>query len=129
LPIASTDEQLALQASIREWAKRAAVIDVVRGLEPGAGRHHGVATTLGHGPAAEHWASLAELSVFGIGLPASAGGAGGSTDDLAAALAQLTESLVPGPVLPTLIAGLVLRGCPDSESANCALRSLAAGGM
>jgi hypothetical protein len=37
LPIASTDEQLALQASIRESAKRAAVIEVVRGLEPGAG--------------------------------------------------------------------------------------------
>jgi hypothetical protein len=37
LPIASTDEQLALQASVREWAKRSAVIDVVRGLEPGAG--------------------------------------------------------------------------------------------
>ncbi|HEY2077634.1 MAG TPA: hypothetical protein VGH53_14975 [Streptosporangiaceae bacterium] len=37
MPIASTDEQLALQASVREWAKRSAVIDVVRGLEPGAG--------------------------------------------------------------------------------------------
>lgn len=37
MPIASTDAQLAIQASIREWAKRSAVIDVVRGLEPGAG--------------------------------------------------------------------------------------------
>jgi hypothetical protein len=88
LPIASTDEQLALHASIREWAKRAAVIDVVRGLEPGAGRA-----------------------------------------DLGAALAQLTESLVPGPVLPALIAGLVLRGRPGSESAHSALRSLTAGDM
>ncbi len=129
MPIASTDEQLALQASIREWAKRAAVIDVVRGLEPGAGRHHGVAATLGHGPAAEHWASLAELGVFGIGLPASAGGAGGSSADQAAALAQLTESLVPGPVLPTLIAGLVLRGIQGGKSAHSALRSLAEGEM
>jgi len=127
LPIASTDEQLALQASIREWAKRAAVIDVVRGLEPGADGKHGVATALGAGPAAGRWASLAELGVFGIGLPASAGGADGSTADLAAALAQLTESLVPGPVLPTQIAALVLRGCLEQEPAQAALRSLAAG--
>jgi 3-oxochol-4-en-24-oyl-CoA dehydrogenase len=127
LLIASTDEQLALQASIREWAKRAAVIDVVRGQEPGGDGHHEVATTLGDGPAADRWASLAELGVFGIGLPAAAGGADGSTADLAAALAQLTESLVPGPVLPTLIAGLVLRHCPGQPSAQGALRSLAAG--
>ncbi|HKD87506.1 MAG TPA: acyl-CoA dehydrogenase [Streptosporangiaceae bacterium] len=127
MPIASTDEQLALQASIREWAKRAAVIDVVRGLEPGTGSHHGIATALGDGPAAERWASLAELGVFGIGLPAAAGGAGGSTADLAAALSQLTESLVPGPVLPTQIAALVLRSCLDQRWAQAALRSLAAG--
>jgi 3-oxochol-4-en-24-oyl-CoA dehydrogenase len=127
LPIASTDEQLALQASIREWAKRAAVIDVVRSLEPGAGGHHGVATALGDGQTAERWASLAELGVFGIGLPAAAGGADGSTADLAAALAQLTESLVPGPVLPTMIAALVLRSRVDQAPAEAALRSLAAG--
>jgi alkylation response protein AidB-like acyl-CoA dehydrogenase len=127
VPIASTDERLALQASIREWAKRAAVIDVVRGLEPGVGGHHGLATALGDGPAAERWASLAELGVFGIGLPAAAGGADGSVADLGAALAQLTESLVPGPVLPTQIAALVLRSCRDQRSAQAALRSLAAG--
>jgi 3-oxochol-4-en-24-oyl-CoA dehydrogenase len=127
LPIASTDEQLALQTSIREWAKRAAVIDVVRSLEPDACDHHGIATALGDGAAAERWASLAKLGAFGIGLPAAAGGADGSTADLAAALAQLTESLVPGPVLPTLIAALVLRNCPDQASAQAALRLLAAG--
>ena len=37
MPIATTDEQLALQASIREWAKRARSIELVRGLEPRAG--------------------------------------------------------------------------------------------
>jgi 3-oxochol-4-en-24-oyl-CoA dehydrogenase len=125
LPIASTDDQLALQASIREWAKRAAAIDVVRGLEPPAGRH-GVATVAGDGPAADRWASLAELGVFAIGLPAAAGGAGAMAD-LAAVLAQATESLVPGPVLPTQIAGLVLARCQDQPAAQLALRALAAG--
>ncbi|HTZ93791.1 MAG TPA: acyl-CoA dehydrogenase [Streptosporangiaceae bacterium] len=129
MPIASTDEQLALQASIREWAKRAGAIDVVRGLEPGGDDHHEVATTLGDGPGTERWVALAELGVLGIGLPSAAGGADGSTADLAAALAQLTESLVPGPVLPTLIAGLVLRRCPDQSSVRAALRSLTTGEM
>ncbi len=99
MPIASTDEQLALQASIREWAKRTRSIDLVRGLEPGH-----LATRPDEsgqdGQAAERWSSLAELGVFAIGLPAESGGAGGMPE-LAAALAQLTESLVPGPILPT----------------------------
>ena len=125
MPIARTDDQLALQASIREWAKRAATIDVVRGLEPPAG-HHGVAAATGDGPAAERWASLAELGVFAIGLPAAVGGAGGMAE-LAAVLAQATESLVPGPVLPTLIAGLVLARCQDQAAAKHAMRALAAG--
>jgi 3-oxochol-4-en-24-oyl-CoA dehydrogenase len=126
LPIASTDDQLALQASIREWAKRAGTIDVVRGLEPPAGRG-GVATTAGTEPAAERWASLAELGVFAIGMPAAAGGAGGNAVELAAVLAQATESLVPGPVLPTQIAGLVLARCQDQAAVNVALRALTAG--
>jgi 3-oxochol-4-en-24-oyl-CoA dehydrogenase len=126
LPIASTDDQLALQASIREWAKRAGTIDVVRGLEPPGGRD-GVATSAGTGPAAERWASLAELGVFAIGMPAAAGGAGGSAAELAAVLAQATESLVPGPVLPTQIAGLVLARCQDQAAAQLAMQALTAG--
>ena len=35
MPIAATDEQLALQASIRDWAKRAGPLALVRSLEPG----------------------------------------------------------------------------------------------
>src|ERR1700722_18312304 len=35
VPIAATDEQLALQASIRDWAKRAGPVALVRSLEPG----------------------------------------------------------------------------------------------
>jgi alkylation response protein AidB-like acyl-CoA dehydrogenase len=124
LPIASTDDQLALQASIREWAKRAATIDVVRGLEPPLGRHD-LATATGDGPAADRWASLAALGVFAIGLPAAVGGAGGMAE-LAAVLAQATESLVPGPVLPTQLAGLVLARCQDQPAAQLA-RAVAVG--
>ena len=48
---------------------------------------------------------LADLGIFSIALPAEAGGAGGTVADLAAALEQLTDALVPGPVMPTLLAG------------------------
>ena len=124
MPIASTDEQLALQASIREWAKRARSIDLVRALEPGPGVQSG-----DHGvEAAERWASLAELGVFAVGLPAEVGGAGGAPE-LAAALAQLTESLVPGPLLPTLLAAQALTRGQDGPAAREALGAIAAGAV
>ncbi len=40
------------------------------------------------------------------------GGADGTVADLAAALEQVTAALVPGPVMPTLLAGLLLAGSP-----------------
>jgi alkylation response protein AidB-like acyl-CoA dehydrogenase len=119
LPIARTDEQFALQSSIREWAKRAATIEVVRGQEP---------TGTGDADAAAQcWASLAELGFFGIGLPPELGGAGGTTTDLAAALDQAAGSLIPGPVLPTALAGQLLAGCPEQAAARDHLPALAAG--
>jgi 3-oxochol-4-en-24-oyl-CoA dehydrogenase len=121
LPIASTDEQLALQSSIREWAKRARTIEVVRSQEGTGGGTDAAA--------AERWRSLAELGVFAIGLPAQAGGAGGTAADLAAAAAQLADSLVPGPVLPTLLAGLVLARGHEQPVARETLPLLASGGM
>ena len=124
MPIASTDEQLALQASIREWAKRARCIDLVRALEPGLGIESG-----DHGvEAAERWASLAELGVFAVGLPADVGGTAGAPE-LAAVLAQLTESLVPGPLLPTLLAAQALTRGQDGPAAREALGAIAAGAV
>jgi 3-oxochol-4-en-24-oyl-CoA dehydrogenase len=128
LPIASTDEQLALQASIREWAKRAQSIELVRGLEPGSGPAASGPLDQGSpdGDAAECWSSLADLGVFAIGLPADVGGAG-TTAELAAALAQLTESLVPGPILPTLLAAQVLAHASDSQLHRGVLAAIASG--
>jgi hypothetical protein len=47
LPIALTAEQLALQASIREWAERTGTIRVVRSQEPGAAAAVEVSIVLG----------------------------------------------------------------------------------
>jgi 3-oxochol-4-en-24-oyl-CoA dehydrogenase len=113
VPIAITEDQLALQASIREWAKRAGTLALVRALEPDGGPASGEA--LAAGP---YWNDLADLGLFSITLPPRAGGDGGTPADVAAALEQVTIALAPGPVMPTLLAGLALagsEGSPDLE--------------
>jgi 3-oxochol-4-en-24-oyl-CoA dehydrogenase len=85
VPIAMTQEQRALQASLRDWAKRTAPVAVAR---------QGASTAL--------LADLAALGVFAIPLD------GGTVTDLAAALEQLAGALAPGPVLPTALASLLL---------------------
>jgi len=119
VPIGLTGEQRALQASVRDWAARAGPLAVVRGLEsgePGAGEAAG-----------RCWRDLAGLGIFGIALPAAAGGAGGTVADLAAALEELTLALAPGPVLPTLLAGLALAPHAGQPAVRPVLAALAAG--
>jgi 3-oxochol-4-en-24-oyl-CoA dehydrogenase len=94
VPIAVTPDQLAVQASIRDWAKQASPVAAVRRLEQA-----------GPDP---YLSDLADLGIFSIAVPAEAGGAGGTVTDLAAALEQLAIALVPGPVTPTVLAGLLL---------------------
>jgi alkylation response protein AidB-like acyl-CoA dehydrogenase len=139
VPIATSQEQLALQASIREWSKRAGTLGLVRRLEPGPPPGGGMGGLAGDGkdghpggPAGgalwgDCWAGLADLGVFSIAVPAEAGGAGGTVADLAAALEQLTRALAPGPVLPTVLAGLVLADHSDLPTAKELLPALAAG--
>jgi len=119
VPIAISPEQRALQASIREWANQAGTIALVRRLEPGQVPRVVAGT--------EHWKALADLGIFSIALPAAVGGAGGTVADLAAALEELTQVLAPGPVLPTLLAGLLLRGQADHPAAKSLLPALASG--
>ena len=49
-------------------------------------------------------------------MPGEAGGAGGTLTDLAAALEQLAIALVPGPVMPTVLAGLLLTAAEPRRS-------------
>jgi alkylation response protein AidB-like acyl-CoA dehydrogenase len=135
VPIAATDEQLALQASIRDWAKRAGPVALVRSLEPGSDAGDSGRSRPGWGgPGLDEpgwggpcWDGLAGLGVFSIALPAAAGGADGTLTDLAAALEELTLALAPGPVLPTLLAGLVLAPHAGLPAVAPLLSDLAAG--
>jgi len=129
VPIAITDEQRALQAAVRDWAKSVDPIAAVRRLEPATGTDAagaGAAGPAGGAPppgasptyvaeATGCWNGLAELGIFSIALPAAVGGADGTVADLAAALEQLTAALIPGPVMPTLLAGLLLAGRPAAS--------------
>ncbi len=106
--IAITGVQLAIQDSVRDVAKRAGMPAAVRALEPGAGDPDGWRA---------HWPDLAALGLFAIALPEPLG-AGGTLVDQAAAVEQAAEDLVPGPVLPTVLAGLLLAGTPAADVAR-----------
>ena len=107
MPIATTQEQQALQASVRDWAKRTDPIAVVR-----------------QGPSTALLAELTALGVFAIPLD------GGTVTDLAAALEQLACVLAPGPVLPSALASLLLArsGRPDLAGATACV-ALAPGSL
>ena len=107
MPIATTQEQQALQASLRDWAKRTDPIAVVR-----------------QGPSTALLADLTALGVFAIPLD------GGTVTDLAAALEQLACVLAPGPVLPTALASLLVArsGRPDLAQATACV-ALASGSL
>jgi alkylation response protein AidB-like acyl-CoA dehydrogenase len=117
VPIAVTEEQRAIQESIRQWAAGAGVLATVRSLEPGRPAGHG------QHPAGQHWADLAGLGLFALGLPDQ----DGSVADLAAAVEQVAAALVPGPVLPTVLAGLVLAGHAGLPAVKELLPALARG--
>jgi alkylation response protein AidB-like acyl-CoA dehydrogenase len=117
--IATTDEQAALQRSIRQWAIEAQPVAVVRAAEPGA--EAGSTATL--------WPGLAELGLLGIALPAELGGADGSFADLAVALEQAATELVPGPLLTTGLAGLLLARHGDPATAKRVVPRLADGSL
>ncbi|HST83781.1 MAG TPA: acyl-CoA dehydrogenase [Kineosporiaceae bacterium] len=104
MSIATTDEQAALQRSIRQYAAGTDTKDIIRRcephLEPGRSRP---------GPElAALWRGVADVGVLGIAMPEEFGGAGGSVADVAVALEEAALGLLPGPLLPTVLAGLLL---------------------
>ncbi|MEV7094458.1 acyl-CoA dehydrogenase family protein [Amycolatopsis sp. NPDC051045] len=101
MPVALTEEQSALAAAIHAWSAAHHPRGAVRAAETGTGA--GIP------------AGFAGLGLFGVALPAAAGGADGSVADLAAGLAAAAEDLVPGPVLGTALAGLLLAEVPEAK--------------
>ena len=132
MSIATTDEQVALQRSIRLWADGSHIKDIIRGCEPHPGSALGAGVEAPSWPGAELaglWAGVAELGVLGMALPEELGGAGGSVSDAAAALEQAAAMLVPGPLLPTVLAGLLLARHADPVTGKRLIPRLADGSL
>ena len=96
MPIATTDDQRAAAEALRSWAAAARPIPLVRAQETDAGRWR------------ECWPGLCEFGLFAVAVPAERGGLGGSVTDLAVLIEEAAAQLVPGPVLTTALAALLL---------------------
>ena len=97
MSIGISDEHVELAASLRKWAADLGGRDLARAAEedPDAGF-------------ADVWASVGEMGIATIGLSESAGGGGGTPLDVAVALEACAYELVPGPLLGTAVASLLL---------------------
>jgi alkylation response protein AidB-like acyl-CoA dehydrogenase len=127
MPIATTDEQRALQAAIQQWATSAGTSASVRAREPGTGQDDTGQDGTGLGrPWRAPWDELATIGIFAIGVPARLGGADGDIEDVAVAVEQAARALAPGPVPTTVLAGLVL-AAQDTPVATKLLSGLVEG--
>ena len=62
----------------------------------------------------EVWCQMGELGWLGLPFPEAAGGIGGSFVDLALVLEQLGQTLVPEPIIPSLVAGMAIVKAGDA---------------
>jgi alkylation response protein AidB-like acyl-CoA dehydrogenase len=92
-----TDEQFAARELVRDWAAGSGATEAVRDIEQGE-------------PKAWRpvFDGLAGLGLFGVAVPEESGGAGGSIEDLSAMVEEAAKALVPGPVVTTALATLVV---------------------
>ncbi|RRO17559.1 acyl-CoA dehydrogenase [Saccharopolyspora rhizosphaerae] len=109
MPIAITEEQRALQESIRSWAE---------GLGTGAVRKlEGAEAPIWHEQ--ESWVSLTEIGLFSLITERI-----GTLADLAAGVEQAADALVPGPVWSTAVAVALLGDADFAEGRATAAVSL-----
>ncbi|MBI3212871.1 MAG: acyl-CoA dehydrogenase [Mycobacterium sp.] len=92
-----TSEEFAARELIRTWASGSGAISAARDVELGE---------------PDSWrpvyAALAELGLFGVAVSEDAGGAGGAVTDLCAMVDEAAAAMVPGPVVTTALATLVV---------------------
>ena len=69
----------------------------------------------------ESWTALAKVGVFGLTTPEADGGMGLGLADAAVLVEELGRALVPGPVVPTLLAAGIVPGASSGEAVVAAL--------
>ncbi|HEY7225635.1 MAG TPA: acyl-CoA dehydrogenase [Micromonosporaceae bacterium] len=114
--IAITADEHAIAASIQRRAAAMESIAAVRAMAEDAA----------HADTDRLWRGLADLGLFALGLPEPVGGTG-TVVDLAVALEQVTDALVPGPIMPTVLAGLLLAPHADMPAVKDVLPAIVTG--
>jgi alkylation response protein AidB-like acyl-CoA dehydrogenase len=76
---------------------------------------------------APFWHQLCALGWSGLHVPEALGGAGYGAVELAVVLEELGRGCVPGPFLPTVLAGLVLTEAAEGKTAKAFLPEIASG--
>ena len=117
MPVALTDEQIQLTDAMAGFAARYASMEQTR-------TH---AVELGSGARPPCWPELVNQGWQAVHLPVDVGGQGG---DLAAAACLLDAAgyaLLPGALLPTVIAGAVVAAADDGPARTAVLTGIASG--
>jgi len=112
-----TEEQLALQETLRRWIARDYGFEQRRAL---------AASALGYSAAA--WASYADLGLLALPFAEEFGGLGGNSVDVMAVMEQVGEGLLLEPYLSTVVlCGGLLREAASKSMKDALLPQIAAG--
>ncbi len=117
VPVALTADQVALAETVTGFAGRRTGREYTRKN----------AEDLENGVRPEFWAELVALGLVGVHLREDVGGQGGTLDDLAVVVAESGRALLPGPLLPTVVASTVLASAAGEETVDALLRKFAGG--
>ncbi len=117
MPIGISDDHVELADAFGKWAASLGGIDAARQAEDDPLAAY-----------AEQSKAVADMGLGGIAVPAEHGGAGGSLMDLAVALEAAAGALVPGPLLGTAVASVVLGELAGPVAAGEMRVALALGG-
>jgi alkylation response protein AidB-like acyl-CoA dehydrogenase len=117
-------EQRALRAGVSEYLSGRWTADRLRASAGDAGigsggTGRGDAATAGRAAEAEAvvgWKELAGLGVFGLLAPEAAGGMGLTLADAAIVLEELGAALVPGPLVPSVLAAGLVDGAVEGDA-------------
>ncbi|MFF1381018.1 acyl-CoA dehydrogenase [Streptomyces sp. NPDC058308] len=113
--IGITREQGELASAVRGWIARAVPPEEVRKLldasldpSPGLSLPPGAKGAVPGGARPAHWDGLAGQGLLGVHLPEEYGGGGGDLLDLAVVLEEAARVALPGPLVASSLASLVL---------------------
>ena len=117
MTVALTDEQHQLSEAMAGFAARHAPIEQTRAQ----------ADTLASGAPPDFWNALVTQGWHAVHLPEEVGGQGGELADVACVIDAAGYALLPGPLLPTVIAGAVAMAADPGPAVSALLAEIAGG--